>query len=61
MFDDVGLPVGLSSVGGRFVVVVTVVAVVVTVVAVVGHVCVAVVSVVFVVHPSVFCGSVVRC
>ena len=54
MFDDVGLPVGLSSVGGRFVVVVTVVAVV-------GHVCVAVVSVFFVVRPSVFCGSVVRC
>ena len=51
VFVDVGLQVGLSNVGGRFVVVV----------AVVGHVCVAVVGVLFVVRPSVFCGSVVRC
>ena len=46
VFDDVGLLVGLSSVRGRFVVVV------------VGHVCVAVVGVLFVVCPSPFCGSV---
>ena len=45
MFVDIGFLVGLSSVGGHFVVVV-------------GHVCVAVVGVIFVVRPSPFCGSV---
>ena len=48
VFVDVGLLVGLSSVGGCFVVVV-----------VVCHVYVAVVGVLFVVRPSVFCGFVV--
>ena len=48
MFVNVGLLVGLSNVGGHFVVVVIVV----------GHVCVAVVGVLFVVRPSPFCGSV---
>ena len=47
VFIDVGLLVGLSSVGGCFTAVVVV--------------CVAVVSVLFVVRPSVFCSSVVRC
>ena len=51
VFIDVGLLVGLSSVGGCFA----------AVVVVVGHVCVAVVSVLFVVRPSVFCSSVVWC
>ena len=51
VFVDVRLPVGLSNVGGRFAVFVVVVS----------HVCVAVVGVLFVVRPSVFCGSVVRC
>ena len=51
VFVDVRLPVGLSNVGGRFAVFVVVVS----------HVCVAVVGVLFVVRPSVFCGSVVWC
>ena len=48
LFDDVGLPLGLLSVGGCFAAVVTVV----------GHVCVAVVGVLFIICPSPFCGSV---